>query len=213
MNVKISCGAKEDGIVIGNTYDKYGSQNLVVKWMMKKFDLTLSDFVNQVSPRTIHEIGCGEGYWVLRWHEKGFQTKGSDFSKKIIEIARGNASSRGVPTSLFEAKSIYNLSAEQDSADLIVCCEVLEHLEDPENGLKALQKVVNGYLVASVPREPIWRALNLARAKYVRSFGNTPGHIQHWSKHGFIQLISKYFEIIETKSPVPWTMVLCRPKR
>ena len=166
-------GIKEDGIAVGNLYDKYGSQNPIVKWMMQKFELVLSDFVRQASPMTIHEIGCGEGYWILRWHEEGLHARGSDRSKKVIEIARRNASSLGIPTSQFESKSIYDLETERDSADLIVCCEVLEHLENQEDGLKNLQKVVSGYLVASVPREPIWRALNLSRIKYVQNLGNT----------------------------------------
>jgi 2-polyprenyl-3-methyl-5-hydroxy-6-metoxy-1,4-benzoquinol methylase len=100
---------------------------------------------------------------------------------------------------------------DEDSAELIVCCEVLEHIEDPEAGLKALQKVTMQSLILSVPKEPLWRILNLARGKYITSWGNTPGHIQHWSKREFIQLVSKYFEVVEVRSPFPWTMVFCRP--
>jgi 2-polyprenyl-3-methyl-5-hydroxy-6-metoxy-1,4-benzoquinol methylase len=114
--------------------------------------------------------------------------------------------------SIFETRSIYDLAQVVDAADLIVCCEVLEHLERPEEGLRALQRVVDRYLIVSVPREPIWRMLNLARGKYIADFGNTPGHIQHWSKHDFVALVSKYFEVVEVKSPLPWTMVLCRSR-
>lgn len=213
MNIRISGGAEEGGIVVGNAYDKYGSKNPIVKWMMKGFESTLSEFVTETSPQSIHEIGCGEGYWVLRWIEQGLSAKGSDFSKKIIEIARENAISRGVTPSLFESRSIYDLDAGQDSADLVVCCEVLEHLEDPEVGLQALQRVVKQHLIVSVPQEPLWCALNLVRGKYIMRWGNTPGHIQHWSKSRFVEFVSRYFEVIETRSPLPWTILLCRPRR
>jgi 2-polyprenyl-3-methyl-5-hydroxy-6-metoxy-1,4-benzoquinol methylase len=213
MSIRISGGTEEDGVVIGNAYDKYGSRNLIVKYMMSGFESSLSEFVTKASPDSIHEIGCGEGYWVLRWIEQGLTARGCDFSKNVIEIARENAISRGVPPSLFESRSIYDLDATQDSADLVVCCEVLEHLENPEDGLQSLQRVASQHLIVSVPQEPLWCLLNLARGKYVTRWGNTPGHIQHWSKSGFIELVSKYFEIVETRSPLPWTMLLCRPRR
>jgi 2-polyprenyl-3-methyl-5-hydroxy-6-metoxy-1,4-benzoquinol methylase len=212
MKIKTSGGAEEDGIVTGNAYDKYGSKNPIVKWMMKGFESSLSNFVTKVAPKSIHEIGCGEGYWVLAWTEQGLHARGCDFSKTVIDLARENSVSRGLASSLFEARSIYDLESHRDSADLIICCEVLEHLEDPEAGLQALQRVTTQYLILSVPREPLWRVLNFARGKYVMQLGNTPGHLQHWSKRSFTQLVSKYFDVIETSSPLPWTMLLCRPR-
>ncbi len=209
----MSKGLQEDGIVVGNAYDKYGSKNPVVRWLMKGFADSLSSFVKQISPRTIHEIGCGEGYWVLDWKQQGIEARGSDFSKKVISLARENAQSRGVSPSIFSAHSIYDIEPGRDSAELIVCCEVLEHLENPEEGLKALQSVATDYVIISVPREPIWCALNLVRGKYLMSMGNTPGHIQHWSSKEFIEIVGRYFEIVKVKTPLPWTMLLCRVRR
>lgn len=208
----IAGGAKEDGVVIGNAYDKYGSRNPIVKRIMGGFELALSGFVARTAPESIHEIGCGEGHWVLRWNEKGFQARGCDFSKNVIQIARENASRRGLPSALFEARSIYDLDVQHDGADLVVCCEVLEHLQNPAAALLALKRVVRRHLIVSVPREPIWCALNLARGKYLTRLGNTPGHIQHWSKAGFVKLVSEYFEVVEVRNPFPWTMLLCRPR-
>lgn len=209
--MKISGGSKENGIVVGNSYDKYSSRNPVVKWMMAGFESALSDLVEKTSPKTIHEIGCGEGFWVMRWSEQGMAARGCDFSSHVIELARENAVGRGLSPLLFEARSIYDLVSGRDDADLIVCCEVLEHLEHPDAALEALQRVTGRYLILSVPKEPIWCVLNLARGKYISKWGNTPGHIQHWSKGGFIRMVSKYFEVVEVKSPFPWTMLLCRP--
>jgi len=61
-----------------------------------------------------------------------------------------------------------------------------------------------------VPREPIWRILNIARGKYIGDLGNTPGHVNHWSRRGFIDLLSRRFDVVEVRSPLPWTMALCR---
>jgi 2-polyprenyl-3-methyl-5-hydroxy-6-metoxy-1,4-benzoquinol methylase len=212
VSVKISGGVQEQGIIVGNLYDKYGSSNPIVRYIMQGFESSLSELVKIVAPDSIHEIGCGEGYWTLRWAEQGVSVRGCDFSEHAISLAKDNAIALSLPPEIFAIKSIYDLVDEDDRADLLVCCEVLEHLENPEAGLQALQRVVDQYLIVSVPREPIWCSLNLARGKYLRSWGNTPGHIQHWSKSSFIRLISKYFKVVEVRSPLPWTMLLCKPK-
>ncbi|MFZ2752441.1 MAG: class I SAM-dependent methyltransferase [Lysobacteraceae bacterium] len=209
--MKISGGMTENGVIVGNAYDKYGSSNPVVAWIMKGFASALTALVARAAPVSIHEVGCGEGYWVLSWNQEGYAARGTDFSTRVIDMARENSGDQTASRSVFAVRSIYDLRAGEDRADLVVCCEVLEHLERPDDGLKALQSIVDGHLILSVPREPLWRALNLARGKYVTALGNTPGHIQHWSTKGFIDLVSNYFEVIEVRSPLPWTMLLCRP--
>jgi 2-polyprenyl-3-methyl-5-hydroxy-6-metoxy-1,4-benzoquinol methylase len=210
--MKISKGLEEEGVVVGNTYDKYGSRNPVVHKIMSGFSKSLSELVIKASPNTIHDVGCGEGFWVLEWIRQGKTARGTDFSSQVIELARSNAIKQGASPTLFEPRSIYDLNAPRDSADLVVCCEVLEHLDHPEDALSTLQTVIEKYLIVSVPREPVWRALNLARGKYIGRLGNTPGHIQHWSRDSFMQLISKYFQIVEVENPLPWTMLLCQPR-
>jgi len=213
MKMKIAGGIQEKNIVVGNVYDKYGTRNPVVRWIMSGFSNTLSAFVDKANPRTIHEVGCGEGYWVCKWNKQKITARGSDFSRQVIDLARENAKNQGLPDDLFEVRSIYDLRSGQDGADLIVCCEVLEHLDNPAAALAVLQRVATGYVIVSVPREPIWRMLNMMRGKYLRDFGNTPGHLQHWSSRGFIRDIEQYFDVLAIKKPIPWTMLLCRAKK
>ncbi|MDD4395684.1 MAG: class I SAM-dependent methyltransferase [Bacteroidales bacterium] len=205
-------GEKESGIVIGNFYDKYKSNNYIARKLMEGFEQSLFEFVSQTQKKSIYDVGCGEGYWVLQWNKKGILARGCDFSEKVIDIAKQNAIEVKENPEIFEVRSIYDLETQNIDAELISCCEVLEHLEYPEVALKVLQRVVKEYLIVSVPREPLWRLLNLFRGKYLTRFGNTPGHIQMWSKKSFICLVSKYFDIVEVKSPLPWTMLLCRKK-
>ena len=216
--VHVAGGLREDGVVIGNAYDKYGSTNPIVRRLMAGFHAALDTFVARAQPRTIHEVGCGEGYWVLEWRARGLDARGSDFSTQVIDIARRNAASHttaqhSADPDVFTAKSIYAMQAPADSADLIVCCEVLEHVEDPDAALAALARIATGWVIVSVPREPIWRALNLVRGKYVRELGNTPGHIQHWSRREFRALVGRHFDVVDERTPLPWTMLLCRVKQ
>ena len=210
--MKVSGGMTEAGIVVGNTYDKYGTRNPIARRLMRGFEDSVCELVARVGPKTIHEIGCGEGYWVLRWARLGLAVRGSDFSSKTIELARANAATEGLNGISFETRSVYDLQSGRDSADLVVCMEVLEHLDRPEEGLEALRRIVTGHLILSVPREPIWRALNMARGKYLTHWGNTPGHLQHWSRRAFVLWVQQAFEVLAVRSPLPWTMVLCRPR-
>jgi predicted SAM-dependent methyltransferase len=100
----------------------------------------------------------------------------------------------------------------EDSADFILCCEVLEHLEFPEKALKTLNTITGKYCLLSVPNEPLWRCLNMVRGKYIHDLGNTPGHIQHWSLHQFVKLIKKYMDVLMVKFVLPWTLVLSKKK-
>jgi 2-polyprenyl-3-methyl-5-hydroxy-6-metoxy-1,4-benzoquinol methylase len=211
--MKISHGMRDQGVLVGNVYDKYGSRNPTVRWIMRGFESALDELVSMVKPRSIHEVGCGEGYWVMRWTEQGTEARGSDFSSKIIELARSNALDRGLPQDIFKTCSLFEMNPTYDAAELVVCCEVLEHLERPEEGLQALRSLADPYLIISVPREPIWSMMNMARGKYLRNFGNTPGHFQRWTKRQFVRLVARYLEVLELRTPIPWTMLLChRPK-
>lgn len=207
----LSKGRSEDGIVVGNTYDKYGTKNPVARYLVNGFSDALDSLVERTGARTIHEVGCGEGYWVLRWQKAGQQVRGSDFSTQAIDLARTNAGEAGLDAQ-FRVASIYDLSPPDDTAELVVCCEVMEHLEEPERALSVLAKLASPHLIVSVPREPVWSWMNMARGKYWRDFGNTPGHIQRWSKRRYLELLSRYVDIVEVRSPLPWTMALCRAR-
>lgn len=211
MEFKIAAGITEKGVVAGNVFNKYDSKNYMVRKLMQGFSTSLSILVNKANPSNIFEIGCGEGYWVLHWNKLGLTAHGCDVSSQVIEIAQTNAYKNNLSSKLFTVKNLYECD-ENNTADLIVCCEVLEHLDNPKKALNILQQIVNKYLILSVPREPIWRLLNMLRGRYCSALGNTPGHLQHWSKRGFVTLVSSYFDIIQVKTPFPWIMLLCQHK-
>ncbi|MBA3475483.1 MAG: methyltransferase domain-containing protein [Actinobacteria bacterium] len=139
----------------------------------------------------------------------GLRVRGSDAFPETVAEARRRAAAEGLDIS-YEATAVQLLDPAEHSAELVVCCEVLEHLPDPEEALDVLGSLASPWLLASVPREPLWRALNMARGAYLRDLGNTPGHLGHWSKRGFLEMLSERFEVVEVRNPLPWTMGLCR---
>jgi len=200
----------EDGVVVGNVYPKYSTQNPFAKYLVSRFMKAVDQLVNQVNPSKIHEVGCGEGHLISRFANGKRTLVGSDFSNLMIEEARRSPSSNEIA---FKVSSIYELTSATDSAPLVLCCEVLEHLEFPEKAVDILSDLADPFLIASVPREPLWRILNVLRGNYLKDLGNTPGHLNHWSKAGFLHLLEQRFEILRVESPLPWTVVLCRTKK
>jgi len=201
----------EDGVVAGNAYDKYGTRNPVARALMANFLKTFRSLVARAGGTEVHEVGCGEGQLAIVLRDMGLRVRGSDFSRQVLAEAERNAAAAGVDLPL-KAASLYDLTEGEDAAELIVCCEVLEHLENPDRALDVLAELARPYLVASVPREPLWRVLNLARGKYVTDLGNTPGHLNHWTKRGFVRFLRRRLDVLAVRSPLPWTMVLCRSR-
>lgn len=203
---------KNNDIFKGNySEDKYQSKNPISRMLVKSFlknILELSLIVGK--DKKVHEIGCGEGQLSGLLASNNFVVRGTDIREESLKIAKEEALRNGLKID-FNIGSIYDLN-ESDKDDLILCCEVLEHLEYPEKAILELQKITKEYIILSVPREPIWMMLNMLRGKYLKNFGNTYDHIQHWSSSSFIKFVSKYFDVIEVKQPLPWTIILCKVK-
>jgi hypothetical protein len=202
----------EDGVIAGNLYPKYSTNNPISRALVGKFLDGTDELVARVDPPDIHEVGCGEGHLISRYTSQNRKLMASDFSKQVIALADRTAKNKGLEID-FRVKSIYSVVPEDDAATLVICAEVLEHLENPLVALDSLAKIAEPYLIVSVPREPVWRMLNMARGKYLRALGNTPGHLQHWSKSEFLKFLSGRFEILHVLTPLPWTLVLARVKK
>lgn len=204
----------DDGVVTGNVYDKYGTRNPVARRLMRGFLGSVRELVQRSGAREAHEVGCGEGHLSIELAELGLRVRASDFSPKIIEVARATARQAGPVAAGIDLRvaSLFDLEAPRDAAELIVCCEVLEHLEDPRAAVRRLATLARPHALFSVPREPLWRCLNMLRGRYLRDLGNTPGHLQWFSKSAFVALLAEHFEIVEVRSPLPWSMALVQRK-
>ncbi len=200
----------ENGIIAGNVYPKYDTRNPIARVLTDGYLKALDRLVDFIAPTSIHEIGCGEGYLISRFANGKRTLAGSDFSIQVIQKARSLWGSLDIS---FHVGSVYELTPQKDSAQLVLCCEVMEHLESPERALDKLVGIADPYLITSVPREPLWRMLNILRGKYLTQLGNTPGHLQHWSKSAFSRLLETRFDVLRVETPLPWTMVLCRLRR
>ncbi len=202
-------GLGPDAVPTGNTFDKYGSTNPVVRRLMAGFEGTLAELFGQAAPQSVLDVGCGEGVlthqWATQLGEKRIVGIDLDDDKLKAEWEtrrRPNLEYRTIPAE--------NLPFADGEFDLACAIEVLEHVPDPEHTVAEMARVASGHLLVSVPREPLWRMLNMARGAYLKDLGNTPGHVNHWSKRSFVRLLSQHGDVVEKRSPFPWTMLLVR---
>jgi 2-polyprenyl-3-methyl-5-hydroxy-6-metoxy-1,4-benzoquinol methylase len=199
-----------EGTVTGNTYDKYGSTNPVVRRMMENFERTLDELWAKASPSSILDVGCGEGVLIHKWAQRlgDRRVVGIDLEDPAIQA---EWEKRPAPNLEYKIMKAENLPFADGEFALASAIEVLEHVPDPEHTVAEMARVARGgHLLVSVPREPLWRAMNMARGAYLKDLGNTPGHLNHWSRKGFVELLSRHGQVVATRSPFPWTMLLVR---
>ena len=199
----------EEGIITGNTYDKYGSTNPVVRRLMSAFERTLDQLFEQSDPTSVLDVGCGEGVLVHQWAQRlgDRRVVGIDLQEESIQAGWAE---RRAPNLEYQVMHAENLPFAENEFDLASAIEVLEHVPDPEHTLAEMARCAERHLLVSVPREPLWRMLNMARGAYWPALGNTPGHLNHWSRRSFVRLLSSYGQVAEVRSPFPWTMLLVR---
>ncbi|RAI33228.1 class I SAM-dependent methyltransferase [Rhodoplanes serenus] len=191
--------------------EKYQSSNPISRFLVHNFLTTLMALVQSTGATEVHEVGCGEGQILGLCARRGLSVRGCDFSNDAIAVAVEESKQSGLDIPIAQ-KNIYDLDPAVDAAELVICCEVLEHLTNPEQALLKLLSITKQDLIVSVPREPLWHILNMARGKYLTALGNTPGHINHWSKGQFVDFVGVHATIQGVRSPLPWTIVHCRPR-
>lgn len=195
--------ARARGVPTGNVYDKYSATNPVERRLVDGFLRAFDDALPGRAVTTVVEVGAGEGVIAervaRRYPEAGVcpldlpdPRLGSSWRRKGLNGAYADA---------------VRLPARDGAADLVVCIEVLEHLPDPAAALAEIARVASADVVLSVPLEPLWRVGNVLRGRYLADWGNTPGHLNHWSRRGFVRFVSRHLDVLEVRSPLPWTLV------
>ncbi len=189
-------------------YLKHTSQNPIQRALIGNFNKTLVNLIKPLKPLKILDVGCGEGFILVNFarNKVGKIYEGVDNSKTAIKLGK-----KMYPNLDIKVGDIYNLPYKDNSFDLLICTEVLEHLKDPDKALAELRRVTKKYIAISVPNEPFFILANLFRGKYLTHLGNHPEHINHWTNPGFKRYLRKNgLKISGSRAPFAWTLVLAR---
>ena len=121
---------------------------------------------------SVLDMGCGEGRHAIGLYvDRKINAFGFDLSHKDLKIAEGRlndfpASENNENGCFFGVSNINQLSFSNDSFDSVICSEVLEHVDSPEESVKELIRVLKpgGILALSVPRFlPEWICWKLSK--------------------------------------------------
>lgn len=199
--------AADAGNIVGNHEDKYHAKNPISRALVTNFLSAVTDLYQRTGAARVLEVGCGEGHLANRLIKAA---RPAHFEACDVDLRPAPDLD---PQIVLREASIYALPYPDASFDLVVCCEVLEHLHDPAAGLAELARVSARHVLLSTPWEPVWRLLNMARGRYLRDLGNTPGHVQHFSRRALLALADTRLQVRELRKPLPWTVLLGAVRR
>lgn len=177
--------------------------------LVRRFRDRVVALVESHDPACVLEVGCGQG-WLLadiRDRLDGIALTGVDIRPDAIEFARSL-----VPEAHLFVADAHQLEFEDDTFDVVVCSEVLEHVERPSEVLAELIRVSKGPVIVSVPHEPWFWLANLLRGKYLSTAGNCPGHIHHWTGVGLRRLLSHDGATATVSASFPWLIGAFTPR-
>ena len=162
----------------------------------------------------ILDIGCGNGNISMALGSLNFDVVGVDMDVNSIKRAQGNNHLKNVH---FEVQDVNTLNIREEY-DIIICSEVLEHLNDPGNLLKSISRILkqDGILIATVPNGQGPREILITRPvqwmqkkgigsiilklknilgysnKTLQSSNPDLTHVQFFSKKSFKTLLKEY---------------------
>ena len=191
-----------------SNFKKHTSQNPLQRLLIDNFHRTAADLYSQTHAQVVLDAGCGEGFGIEHAMQQG-NTKIVGLDNNIGALYLAQQRHRNYN---FTSGNLYSLPFPSLSFDLVVCMEVLEHLDNPAKGLIELLRVSRRWLLLSVPHEPFFRGANFLRGKNMATWGNDPGHINHWSARGFAHFVSRHTHIVDQRQSFPWTLILCEKK-
>ncbi len=192
-----------------DNYRKHTHSNPIQRQLIGNFYTALLDLAKDAKPDSVLDVGCGEGFTLERFHNEkiGKKLVGIDFLDTAIKIGKKER-----PYLDLRQGNIYDIPFKDSSFDLVICSEVLEHVDDPKKALKELARVTKKYCLLSVPHEPWFMVSNFLRGKNLSRLGNDIEHINHWSSHAFQKFIANELALDIVRQPFPWTLILAKKK-
>jgi len=187
---------------------KHTTKNPVGRFFLNNFLNTVVKTTRPLNIDTVLDAGCGEGFTLDRLQKEkiGKVFEGIEYDGQAVLQANTM-----YPKLKIIKGDIYKLPYKNNSFDLVICTEVLEHLDNPKKAYRELIRVSRKYVLISVPNEPFFTIQRIARFQNILHLGAHPEHIQHWTYKAFTSFVKvKGVKIVTRKLPMPWTMIMIR---
>jgi 2-polyprenyl-3-methyl-5-hydroxy-6-metoxy-1,4-benzoquinol methylase len=193
--------------VSSSNQHKYANKNRVHQYMLRRFLDAAHREIMRLSPASILDFGCGEGFFLKAMLDRGMpkdcQVTGIDIRNASVAMAKDLC-----PMFRFDCTDLFKLIPEKENYDLVMAIEILEHLTDPGPYLQHLTRLCRKNLLLTVPNEPWFRLMNFLRGRNIVHLGDHPEHINHWSLAAFGSWVRSYLIIDKLYSVFPWVILV-----
>jgi ubiquinone/menaquinone biosynthesis C-methylase UbiE len=182
---------------------KHRTRNPLKRFFLRRFYDSVESIIRVLNPDSILDCGCGEGFLTQIFHRAlpSARIVGTDLSESALISARERC-----PEIRFQVADVHQLPFETGSFDVVVCSQVLEHVEETAPAMEELCRVSARFVLVTVPYEPWFWTMNLLSLNHLRRFGNAPGHINHWNKSSFRKVVTPHMYIASIRSSLPWIL-------
>ena len=201
---------------------KYKTRNPLKRKLIARFDLRILQLLKQITDENSHmffgknitllDAGCGEGVVTeqIKQYFPKWNITGVDGAEEAVLFARKHV--KGID---FKVGNLYALDFLDRAFDIVVCSEVLEHLDEPERALKELKRVSRTALLLTVPHEPWFRFGNLLALHNISRLGDPVDHVNHWSFSEFQKFTKEQLSGFECKyeTSFPWSICLAASRQ
>ena len=135
--------------------------------------------------KEILDLGCGDGVLTYKFVESGAICSGVDLSKIAIECARREHYLRNSMAE-FKCASVYDTGYKNNSFDIVVCSDVIEHLKYPQKLLEEIKRILKpgGKALISTPIRFTEKPLDLM-------------HVVEWYPEEFREMVESVFKKYE----------------
>jgi len=162
-----------------NDHDKENTERHIARYTFASKFLTSSSIVL--------DCACGSGYGSNILAKKAKEVIGVDMHPNTIEFASQTYLKSNIS---FICSDLFDLDLEENSFDLIVSLETLEHILEQETWLKKINTLLkkDGTAIISSP---------MLRYRNGKPYITNPYHISELPKKELLNLISKNFGLVE----------------
>jgi 2-polyprenyl-3-methyl-5-hydroxy-6-metoxy-1,4-benzoquinol methylase len=151
--------------------------------------------------KKVADIGCGSGL-KLKMYFDNYNIVGYEIESNVLWLRTK------YPDNLW---IISDFNSTPDKADLVICADVIEHVDNPDELLNFIVKMNPEHIVISTPDRD---QLRDKRGRPYTGPPNNKHHVREWSFDEFTSYISFYFDIkIHDKIEKECAQVIyCKPK-
>lgn len=179
----------------------YHSDSFLERNIWGKKKQVIKKILDSIEHESVVDIGCGDG-GLFSLIKKNAKYTGIDISPTQLKAFKSSLKSTNSSPILIEADAS-NLSLKDNSFDVAIVCDVLEHVIDPLVVMREIKRVVKkgGYVIIGIPNENL---LELVRLIALRFPLRSPDHIYAI----YASDIKKHFPNILKRVGVPFNLFL-----